>query len=210
MSKPDIALPPPALPSGLPKVTVTVTPNGATYTIADGASSGEVTAINAVMVPWIAEYDTAPLPAVPSNGLSHWAESEPTTDILADIDDTLAEWHVSADSMRWRPEGPDTPVSGSLPALSDILSTFSANTEPCTLSLRGLDEAIAALLPEGLQFTREPIHLVPEPPVSTLYDRWLQHRICAAYGFTRAQIGLEGPSFLDARYRQRNRRKRRR
>jgi hypothetical protein len=73
VSEPDVALPLPALPSGLPKVNVTITPNGATYTIADGASSGEVTAIDAVMVPWIAEYDTAPLPAVPSNGLSHWA-----------------------------------------------------------------------------------------------------------------------------------------
>lgn len=27
------------------------------------------------------------------------------TDILAAIDDTLADWHGSADSMQWRPEG---------------------------------------------------------------------------------------------------------
>jgi hypothetical protein len=31
------------------------------------------------------------------------------TDILADIDDTLADWHGSADSMRWRPEGSEEP-----------------------------------------------------------------------------------------------------
>ena len=32
------------------------------------------------------------------------------TDILAEIDDTLADWHGSADAMRWRPEPDHTVV----------------------------------------------------------------------------------------------------
>ena len=31
------------------------------------------------------------------------------TDILADIDDTLADWNGSKDSMRWRPGGANEP-----------------------------------------------------------------------------------------------------
>lgn len=32
-------------------------------------------------------------------------QEQPVTDILADIDGTLADWHGSKDSMRWRPDG---------------------------------------------------------------------------------------------------------
>jgi hypothetical protein len=102
------------------------------------------------------------------------------TDILASIDDTLAEPSVfTAPAAGWY--------------------EFGANVWH---------------LPDGqtltMEFVCEPVDAAPKVPVSTLYDRWLQHRICAAYGLTRAQIGLEGPSFLDARYRQRQRNRRRR
>jgi hypothetical protein len=46
------------------------------------------------------------------------------TDILASIDDTLADWHGSADSMRWRPDGDvdDEPAE----SLDSLMRLFAA------------------------------------------------------------------------------------
>lgn len=107
------------------------------------------------------------------------------TDILANIDDTLADWHGSADSMRWRPEDgakPETPAPAQRPQPSDVIVTLTADTGPVTQQFQAIADYLSRLLPDGLRFTWGTDNLETRPR----------------------------RSFLDARYhqRQRNRRKR--
>jgi uncharacterized protein Yka (UPF0111/DUF47 family) len=93
------------------------------------------------------------------------------TDILASIDDTLADWHGSADSMRWRPE--PTPEQA-----RQVFVEFAATITP---AFRQLTEQVTAAW-QGMQ------------PLLALFD----------------EIQAGRPSALDARYRQRQRNRRKR
>lgn len=132
------------------------------------------------------------------------------TDILASIDDTLADWHGSADAMRWRPDGgevadPERP-SGPV-TVTRITCTLDADpyVEPPSGSSRFTAPA-AGWYQYGATW-----HFDPAGPAAVgAFDRYLRRQVLTAFGVTAAQVGLEGPSFLDARYHQRQRNRRRR
>ena len=64
------------------------------------------------------------------------------TDILTAIDDTLAEWHGSADSMRWRPEPTPEQARQARQALAQIASivvpAFRTLCEQVTAAWQGM------------------------------------------------------------------------
>jgi hypothetical protein len=72
------------------------------------------------------------------------------TDILADIDDTLAEWHGSADAMRWRPE-PDGGAGG---RLASTVVTLTASTEGAVAAFQHLAESFQSAFP-SMWFDRQ-------------------------------------------------------
>lgn len=93
------------------------------------------------------------------------------TDILADIDDTLADWRGSVDSMRWQPD----------PTPEQVRQMFTEFTAQAAASFRQLAEQVTTTW-QGIQ------------PLLVLFD----------------EIQARRPSALDARYRQRQKNRRRR
>lgn len=106
------------------------------------------------------------------------------SDILSEIDDTLADWHGSADSMRWTP-GP-VPV-GRQPTPEEVraaIENFNTAMAPVARAMTAQFAAISRAVNEIWLPTARALGLLPPPPPRR--------------------------SLLDARYRQRqkNRRKR--
>lgn len=102
-------------------------------------------------------------------------QEQPVPDILADIDDTLADWGGSMDAMRWRPDGgaeaPDPVERASHPIDAYRFTAPTAGWYSVSRDLTGL-------LPDGLTLSCVPD---PEPPAvrpdgTTLFERALQRQ----------------------------------
>lgn len=141
------------------------------------------------------------------------------SDILADIDDTLADWNGSADSMRWRPdyEG-ESPINSV--AATGWASVAGALVELHSAAMQASYAATEYALLYGDRTTLlEPFSLEVELPLAEPapeQDYWKtaawQRYIAAMFDIRPRDIGLPPRYGFDARYRQRqkNRRKRRR
>jgi hypothetical protein len=143
------------------------------------------------------------------------------TGILEQIDRSLADDTVSPDAVRWTSDGAGETCSrghqrpAPRPCPNSVQSTcivvdFSIDAEPHPVP-QGASTHFAAPAAGWYRYGVT-WHLDPAGPAAAgAFDRFLQRQILVAFGVTARQIGLEGPSFLDARYRQRqrNRRKRR-
>lgn len=144
------------------------------------------------------------------------------SDILSEIDDTLADWHGSADSMHWRPDSGENELAATqtlvgvgefMATVRDVFfQTTSTTPDPLTLSSDDLDE-----LHQGWTFG--PIRLEmsfplaePEPGMGYWEYAALRRTIAGMFAIAPRALGLPPRYGFDARYRQRqkNRRKRRR
>ncbi len=103
------------------------------------------------------------------------------TDILTAIDDTLAEWHGSADSMRWRPEPTPEQAEPTPEQARQARQALAQMASIVVPAFRTLCEQVTAAW-QGMQ------------PLLVIFD----------------EIQAARPSALDARYHQRQRNRRRR
>lgn len=116
------------------------------------------------------------------------------SDILSEIDDTLADWHGSADSMHWRP----VPQQGTNQDGSPITFVCSPSPDEARAIL---DRMTATMAPVVRTMTETLI-----PAIKHMNETLLP--LARALGYLPPEP--RKPSKLDARYRQRqkNRRKR--
>lgn len=150
------------------------------------------------------------------------------SDILADIDDTLADWNGSADSMRWRPDGSGAeprvftaPEAGWYQFGRALQSAFEFRPAMVELTtspglshadVEGIGEQLLADYAGALSFDIQ--FPLAEPTMGQGY--WqiqaVRRPIAAAFQVSLAELGIPTRYRLDARYhqRQKNRRKRRR
>ena len=126
--------------------------------------------------------------------------------ILDQIDDTLDNWNGSKDSMRWKPE-PDRRITmGIAPAGTDPRDAAAFTTfEVSSLQL----DADAVLERAGEVWRQWSAQMAP---VFVEFTVQLKASFAGMQSLLAAmQMPLEeGPSFLDARYHQRQRNRRRR
>ena len=87
------------------------------------------------------------------------------TDILADIDDTLADWNGSKDSMRWRP----TPVAPTAEQYEQVAEAFRSAIIPAYQRLA----VQVTLMWEAL---KPLVALMAEPRPSALDTRYQQRQ----------------------------------
>lgn len=137
------------------------------------------------------------------------------TDILGRIDDTLDNWHGSADSMHWTADGnavvPGTTrilvgANGFRATVCDVLLQ-STSTGPRTDEE---EERAAQLYLEP--FTLEvSFPLAPPSPEMSYWETAAWRRtICDAFQVPPREIGFPPRYGFDARYRQRQRNRRKR
>lgn len=129
------------------------------------------------------------------------------SDILADIDDTLADWNGSADSMRWRPGGAeDAGATHTLIGANGFMATVRDVVLTTTSTLPPMEDPDDWMYQTPLTSTTFEIRL------GYWQTAAMRRQIAAAFDITPRLLGLPPRYGFDARYRQRqkNRRKRRR